>query len=148
VIELVAADPADAELRGALVRHWADLGVPRDPEWLRRYWALMEAEASARPPLRLLRWATARGARVGFAMGRLLPHWLFPERLTGYVAEVCVYRPYRRRGYGRAMASALARELRRAGAEAVELDVLPGNRGAMRFWARQGYRAAFIRYRG
>src|SRR5579875_3070439 len=126
MIALVAADAGDPALRDALVRYWAGLGVRRDAEWLRRYWALMEAEASADPPRRLLYWAQARGRRVGFGMGRLVADWLFPERLTGYVAEVCVLPAYRRRGYGRAIAAALAERLREAGAGAIELDVLPG----------------------
>ena len=147
MVELVAAGAADDELRRELVRYWAAMGAARDEEWLARYWAMMESEAVASPPHRLLFWAQAYGQRVGFAMGRLVPDWLNPAHLTGYVAEVCVLRQYRRRGYGRQIATRLVAQLREAGAADVELDVLPANRGAMKFWARQGFRPAFVRFR-
>jgi ribosomal protein S18 acetylase RimI-like enzyme len=73
---------------------------------------------------------------VGYA--QLLPR--HPTDGHPWIGLLLIDGRVRRRGYGRAVAEALAQRMREAGATAVRLGVLEDNDAALRFWAALGYR--------
>jgi ribosomal protein S18 acetylase RimI-like enzyme len=143
-IRLDPVRAGDEEFRRRMAEYWGELGVDPAPLWAARYFRRIFAEQGK---TRFTYWALADGERFGFCMVRLDPDGLLPERLVGYIAEFYVFPSHRRRGLGRALAHLLVRWLRERGAHSVELDVLPSNVRAQRFWESVGFVITYHHYR-
>jgi ribosomal protein S18 acetylase RimI-like enzyme len=135
-IQLQPLQPGDEEFRQTMWRYWRELGVNPNPVWAARYLARIDAEQGTE---RFTFWAVAGGERCGFAMVRMQPDWLLPERTVAYIAEFYVFPAFRRRGIGRLLAGRMIEFARSRGAEDVELDVLPTNRRGLQFWQAVGF---------
>jgi aminoglycoside 6'-N-acetyltransferase I len=135
-VDLQPLQAGDAEFHRTMWRYWRELGVDPNPVWASRYLARIDAEQGAD---RFTFWASTGGERCGFAMVRLQPDWLIPERTVGYIAEFYVAPTFRRRGVGRVLAERMITFARNRGAEDIELDVLPTNRRGMQFWQAVGF---------
>ena len=130
----------DDDFSARLWNYWRDLGAEPSPVWHARYLARLAADAGrGRHPL----WGLRGEERFGFVVLRLDADWLLPERRIGYVAEFCVFPPWRRRGCGRRLFELSRRWLADRGSTGVELDVLPDNRVALAFWQRLGFTLAY-----
>ncbi len=135
-LTLESLEPGDEEFRRTMWRYWRELGVDPNPVWATRYLGRIDEEQGVD---RFTFWASTGGERCGFAMVRLQPDWLLPERIVGYIAEFYVIPTHRRRGVGRVLADRMVAFARGRGADDVELDVLPTNRRGMQFWQAVGF---------
>ncbi|HVB10745.1 MAG TPA: GNAT family N-acetyltransferase [Bacillota bacterium] len=135
-LQLTPLQPGDDEFRQTMWRYWRELGVDPNPLWAARYIARIDSEQGSD---RFTFWCSTGAERCGFAMVRMQPDWLLPERTIGYIAEFYVFAAFRRKGVGRVMAERMIQFARDRGAEDVELDVLPTNRRGMQFWQALGF---------
>jgi ribosomal protein S18 acetylase RimI-like enzyme len=62
----------------------------------------------------------------------------FTQKTYGFIEDLYVIPPFRRRGYAKELVQTAFRELRQHGAEYIELDVLAHNERALAFWKKQG----------
>jgi ribosomal protein S18 acetylase RimI-like enzyme len=65
--------------------------------------------------------------------------WASPDGPVGWVYDVEVLEPFRRRGHGRALMRLAEEEVRRLGLAAIGLNVFAGNTGAIALYADLGY---------
>jgi mycothiol synthase len=91
----------------------------------------------ARTPGMLLRTVVARGVPVGWVWAGLPAP---PRVALGWLHNIEIDEPYRRRGHGRAAIAAVEAELARRGVGTMGLNVHGANTGARRLYARLGYR--------
>lgn len=130
----------DGAFAERLWEYWRDLGVVPPASWHAHFverWRQEEGRS------RHTFWGELGGRRIGFVMVRLDSDWLYPERLTGYIAEFTVFAPWRRRGLGGRLFSLTRAWLRERGCGDIELDVLPGNRAGQAFWRSVGFALVF-----
>ncbi len=108
------------------------------PQWEREYGAYLRALLARDDALAVV--AREGEQIVGYAVGRIttMPPF-FAHRHRGYIHDVYVRPPYRRRGIGRRLVEELLTWLRRRGVTLVELSVAAGNE-ALPFWERLGFR--------
>jgi ribosomal protein S18 acetylase RimI-like enzyme len=62
----------------------------------------------------------------------------FTQKTYGFVEDLYIVPPFRRRGYAEELAQTAFRELRQHGAEYIELDVLVMSEHGLAFWKKQG----------
>ena len=62
----------------------------------------------------------------------------FAQKTYGFIEDLYVAPPFRRRGYAEKLVQAASRELRQHGAAYIELDVLAHNEHGLAFWKKQG----------
>jgi len=93
--------------------------------------------------------ADDKGQIVGFILGMvvdLLPD-IFAQEPGGFLADVFVDAPYRRRGIGKALVEALIDWLRRQNVTHFDWHVAAQNPDALAFWRSFGGREVMIRMR-
>lgn len=84
--------------------------------------------------------AVEGGRVIGYGVGRIsmLPAF-FERRRRGYLHDVVVREPYRRRGVGRSLVETLLAWMQECDAPTVELTVAVLNEEAVAFWTRLGF---------
>ncbi len=92
--------------------------------------------------------AEADGVVVGFAHGaiKLAPEYLGGEKL-GHVTHLYVRPDLRGSGIGAGLAAALHDWFDTRGVSSIELQVVAGNEGALRFWGALGYEVEIMQMR-
>ena len=86
-----------------------------------------------------VRWILADGVRAGFLITCITPDWPEEERLVGEVIESYVVPDERRRGVAEAAVGIWLEELREAGVQLAEANVLRDNPLGLAFWEAQGF---------
>ena len=99
-----------------------------------------EHEALTAERQRLLTATDVKGARVGWLWVKLGPPG--PWSTSAFLCQMTVARPFRRRGYGRAMLAALEAMLAKEGITDLRLNVCEANLPAKALYAAAGYRLA------
>ncbi|HXF81329.1 MAG TPA: GNAT family N-acetyltransferase [bacterium] len=124
---------------GELAGFHADLdpAFTPSPHWPREYGAYLRTLISRDDALAVI--ARDEGQIIGYAIGRItaLPPF-FERRYRGYIHDVYVRHPFRRRGIARRMVQEILRWLRDRGVPLVELTVAANN-DAVGFWQRLGF---------
>lgn len=107
-------------------------------QWPREYGAYLRTLISRDDALAVV--ARDGTEVVGYAVGRVttLPPF-FEHRYRGYIHDVFVTPPHRRRGIGRRLVDEILRWLQRRDVSLVELTVAVNN-DAIPFWERLGFR--------
>lgn len=86
--------------------------------------------------------ADAGGALVGYVLAELhvrLP--IYPVGRYGFVSDLIVHEPYRRRGIGKLLAERAIAWLRSEGVTSAELYAAEANPDAVAFWRAMGFRS-------
>lgn len=81
--------------------------------------------------------ARAEGHIAGFVSFQMRTN-LFTQKSYGFIEDLYIALPFRRRGYAAELVRAAFRELHRHGAKYIELDVLAHNERGLAFWKKQG----------
>ena len=125
---------------GELAGFHADLdpAFTPSPQWPREYGAYLRALIGRDDAMAVI--ARDAGQVIGYAIGRItaLPPF-FEHRYRGYIHDVYVMEPYRRRGVGRRLVAEILTWLRQHGVSMVELTVAARNE-AIPFWESLGFR--------
>ena len=62
----------------------------------------------------------------------------FTQETSGFIEDLYIAPPFRRRGYAEELAQAAFAELSRQGASSIQLDVLVNNEQSLAFWRKLG----------
>ena len=125
---------------GQLAEYHSGLDAAFTPSehWSREYAAYLRTLMSRDDAIAVV--ASNDEEIVGYAVGRIttLPAF-FATRYRGYIHDVYVMEPYRRRGVGRRLVAEILTWLRQHGVSMVELTVAARNE-AIPFWESLGFR--------
>jgi len=146
----VTLQPIGVEEREALyemaVRFWEELmphaPVVQDPSIRPAYF---DHEFRLGQPGHRAWWALVHGERAGFAHLELDEDWA--GRPWAYIKGFYIRPRWRRQGFGRAFAIALAEHLRECGVYRIDLHVRSDTPAALAFWRAVGYDLASYRMR-
>jgi ribosomal protein S18 acetylase RimI-like enzyme len=90
-------------------------------------------------------FAEDEGRPVGYLIAFFEPpHFMWETGRIGHIDSFYVLPETRGRGVGRALMDEAYREMRRAGASTVALEVVAGNEVAQRFYERDGFATTFM----
>lgn len=75
---------------------------------------------------------------AGFVSFQICPN-PFTKEAYGFIEDLYIAPPFRRRGYAEKLMQAVLRELSQRGARHIQLDVLAHNEQGLVFWKKQGF---------
>lgn len=84
-------------------------------------------------------WAFEDDTRVGFVAFRIYSHEPHIPGTEGSIDEISILPEYRRRGHGRALATAVIDHMIDRGCDRIKLTVLTRNEPAMALWRSLGF---------
>ncbi len=122
----------------AMSDHWGHIPYTEEDY---AYW--LDGDADFQPELWKVAWDEATDQIAGMVLGYILEdHNTKFDRKRGWTEDICVRRPWRRRGLARALIAESLRELKSRGMTEAALSVDTENpSGALRLYESMGFRA-------